>query len=134
MKVSLHDPLVLIDALRKSDEYIEIIYNYGGCWQFYKFLKAIFPEASAYKVSTNSLSTDTLGHWDHIITKVDDKFYDISGVVMPKDFNDFARVKESDKETFEEWGFAKNNLLSKQCPHCKEEIYINTKGEIYDGD
>jgi len=61
--------LDFIEAIRKSREDNEIAYTNGGCYQFYKILKSVFPEAEPYYNS------------DHVITKIGNNFYDISGVV-----------------------------------------------------
>jgi len=41
----------------------------GGCYLFFRILKSYFPSAEAYY------------NQDHVITKIGDKFYDITGTV-----------------------------------------------------
>ena len=117
-------PEKLIEALRKSDEYIKSIYLNGGCWQFYKFLKLLYPKAKPYKVSISGADID------HIVTKIGNKYYDITGEVYKKDFYLCSPVKSIDIETFEKWNFAKKNILYKECPYCGEQIFFDTKGNI----
>lgn len=50
----------LINALRKTDPYIEAIFTNGSCYQFYKFLKVLYIEAEPYFYDFNK---------DHIVTK-----------------------------------------------------------------
>lgn len=45
------------------------VYTEGSCYHFYLILKQVFPDAQAYYDS------------DHVITKIDDRFYDITGEV-----------------------------------------------------
>ncbi len=121
-------PKSVIDNLRRTDEYISAIFMNGGCWQFYKFLKSQFPSAEPYKVSVLKP-----GSFDHIITKIGAAYYDIMGFAEPADYCECQPVSETDISQFEKWGFARNNLLFRRCPHCGEEILINTKGSIEEG-
>lgn len=118
-------PEAVITSLRQADEYIRPIFMNGGCWRFHKFLKTIFPEAEPYKVAVSAP-----GYYDHIITKIGDALYDITGTVSEKDFASFAPVQEADVQQFEKWSFAHNNLLFKRCPACGEEILFNQCGKI----
>ena len=54
------------------DSFIESqqVYTEGSCYHFYLILKQVFPEAKAYYDA------------DHIITKIGDRFYDITGEVL----------------------------------------------------
>ena len=115
---------ILIENLRNTDAYISTIFLNGGCWKFYKFLKSLYPQSIPYKVGEQG------GHFDHIITKIGTRYYDITGMVKPIDYPECEEVKEEEFPEFEKWGFAKNNLLYKRCPHCGEEILIDTKGSI----
>ena len=56
---------------RVRDSFIgsQQVYTEGSCYHFYLILKEVFPDAEAYFDA------------DHIITKIDDKFYDITGEV-----------------------------------------------------
>lgn len=46
------------------------VYTEGSCYYFYLILKRVFPEAKPYYDA------------DHVITKIGDKFYDITGEVQ----------------------------------------------------
>ena len=61
--------LKFISSIRDSFEGAEIVYTKGSCYQFYKILKGIFPAAEAYY------------DMNHVITKIGDCFYDITGKV-----------------------------------------------------
>lgn len=50
------------------------VYTEGSCYHFYLILKEVFPDAEPYYDQ------------DHIITKIGDSFYDITGEVR-KDMN-----------------------------------------------
>ena len=45
------------------------MYTEGSCYHFYLILKEVFPDAEPYYDN------------DHIVTKIDGKFYDITGEV-----------------------------------------------------
>ena len=49
---------------------MENIFSYGSCLNLFIILRNIFPEAKPYF------------NIDHIITKIDNKFYDIKGTVL----------------------------------------------------
>ncbi|WP_104373495.1 hypothetical protein [Desulfocucumis palustris] len=102
------EPEYLIKALRDTDSYIEMIYLNGGCYRFYKFLKSIFPKAEPY-INPRK---------DHVVTKIGDNFYDIRG----KADGMFLPLLEQDIKMCEEWSFARNNWLYRECPLCNEPI------------
>ena len=102
------DPNKLIDALRETDIYIEKIYLNGGCYKFYEFLKAIYPDALPYLTQKG----------DHIVTKISSEFYDITGSVK----GIFVTLSEHEEEMCKSWSFSKRNWLSKNCPSCGEPI------------
>ena len=58
-----------IAAVRDSFIGSQQVYTEGSCYHFYLILKEVFPDADAYYDA------------DHIITKIDGKFYDITGEV-----------------------------------------------------
>jgi hypothetical protein len=45
------------------------VYTEGSCYHFYLILKEVFPNAECWYDQ------------DHVVTKIDDKFYDITGEV-----------------------------------------------------
>lgn len=45
------------------------VYTNGSCYHFYLILKEVFPDAECYYDE------------DHVVTKIDDKFYDITGEI-----------------------------------------------------
>lgn len=47
-------PIEFIDRLRQSDSYIKVIYTEGGCFQFFKILKSLYPSAKAIKVKLDN--------------------------------------------------------------------------------
>jgi hypothetical protein len=101
-------PETLIEALRTTDNYIEKIYLNGGCYQFYKFLKAVYPEAKPY--------TDE--HKLHVVTRIGEKLYDIRGIVE----GIYYPLSKEDEKACEQWSFSERNWLYKECPNCSEYI------------
>ena len=101
-------PESLIKALRETDGYIKIIYLNGGCYQFYRFLKAVYPKAEPY------ISQDK----QHIVTKIGSRFYDITGRVH----GEYYPLIGEDTEMCEKWTFAGRNWLYRECPNCGEYV------------
>lgn len=62
--------LTTIRIIRESHPEIVNIYSYGSCMNFFVLLRNLYPEARAYY------------NVDHIITKIGNYYYDISGVVL----------------------------------------------------
>jgi hypothetical protein len=60
-----------ISVIRNSFVGSQQVYTEGSCYHFYLILKEIFPTAECWYDQ------------DHIITKIDDKFYDINGEIKP---------------------------------------------------
>lgn len=118
-------PEEVIRGLREADDYLRLIFMNGGCWRFSKFLALLFPEAKPFKVAIS-----TPDDFDHIITKIGSRVYDITGEVHEEDFRSCAPVKIEDIPTFEKWSFSSSRLLFKRCPHCGEEIIFDAAGEI----
>lgn len=57
-----------MSKLLDSDHY----YLNGGCWKFFEILRREFPKADPYHSSKDC----------HVITKIDDEFYDVRGKVI----------------------------------------------------
>lgn len=70
--------LNIISEIRNSDESMVSIFTEGSCMNFHMILRAIFPEAEAWY------------NIDHIITKIDNRFYDITGCVSGKGYQPFT--------------------------------------------
>ena len=104
-------PLYLITALRQTDEYIEQIFMKGSCYKFYVFLKTLFPEAKPYMSA----------HKDHILTKIDGKYYDILGEVDIHDTEYYEPLTKKDEKLVEDWSFyVHNSLKIAKCDYCDE--------------
>lgn len=58
-----------ISIIRDSFIGSQEVYTQGSCYHFYLILKEVFPTAIAYYDR------------NHIVSKIDDKFYDITGEV-----------------------------------------------------
>lgn len=67
--------LNLIKTVRESFIGAETVYTRGSCYQFFKILKSVFPEAEAYY------------NQSHVITKIGGSFYDITGEVEKDNHN-----------------------------------------------
>ena len=106
-------PITFIDTLRNSDEYIKYIYTEGGCYQFYLLLKLLYPKAIPY------ISIDR----QHVITRIDNKFYDIRGEF--RKYLNYKPMTDADIEMAKDWNFRKQNLLKlTECEYCGEPICI----------
>lgn len=104
-------PIDFITALRESDFYIQHLYTEGSCYQFYVLLKKMYPESIPY---INI-------HKNHVVTKIDNFFYDINGVVVNTKV--FKPLDKKDLRLVEKWSFQKNNLLKiDECPYCEESL------------
>ena len=109
--------LDFINALRNSDKYINVIYNNGGCYQFYLLLHKMYGGKPMINIEKN-----------HIVTLYEGIYYDIEGInneeiFLPLTDNDFKIVKK--------WSFSKNTWLTLgDCPSCGERLIVNEKGEI----
>lgn len=58
-----------ISTIRDSFIGSQQVYTEGSCYHFYLILKQVFPNAEAYY------------DLDHVITKISDKYYDITGEI-----------------------------------------------------
>lgn len=61
--------LRFIKSIRDSFIGATFVYTHGSCYQFYLVLKSVIPDAEAYYDG------------DHVITKIRERFYDITGEV-----------------------------------------------------
>ena len=105
--------LLLVNSLRETDNYIESIFTKGGCYQFYLFLKNIYPDAIPF-IHKNK---------DHIVSKIEDKLFDITGIIEDK--KEYSPLKKSELEMVEKWSFSRTHLLQlKECPFCEEPLVV----------
>ena len=109
------EPEEFIYALRQTDPHIEIIYLNGGCYQFHLLLKAMYggePYIDKF-------------YMNHVITKIGDKFYDITGVV---DFTGYRQMSSEEKEMASKWSFRRTRLLQiDECDQCDSPLVYDTK-------
>lgn len=111
---------IFLKTLRESDFFIESIYTRGGCYQLYKILKVLFPEAKPY---VRNFTT-----FPHVATLIEDSLYDINGFIgFIEDYNTtFFLMTEEQQLIAEDWSFAGNNdLYYGECPSCGEPIRID---------
>ena len=112
--MSKHDKVMkLINAVASSFPDAPIIYQYGACYSFYKILKSVFPDATAYETKDNN----------HVVTKIEGRFYDIKG---EKFWNDGAKKGEVDflpVRSHESWeAVVKDRRVEKMI-----ELYMQSK-------
>ena len=101
----------IINALRKSDPYIETIYTQGGCYQLHLFLKALYPEALPVLDKT----------FAHVGTVIDGQCYDIRGVVGWS----WYVMDNEEVAIAEKWSFARSQMLQLgECPVCEEPLLL----------
>lgn len=101
-----------IKAIRQTDKYIEMIYMNGACYQFHLLLKKYYPECKPYITKEK----------DHVLSKYNGRFYDITGEVSGKD-----ATKLTDEEFIlaSKWSFYKTKVIQiAECPFCEEPIVI----------
>jgi len=65
-------PEEFIKTIRESFVGSERVYTEGSCYQFYRILKSVYPQAISWY------------NMDHVITEIDGRFYDITGQVYRK--------------------------------------------------
>lgn len=104
------EPINFINTLRDSDSYIKTIYLYGGCYQFFKVLKTVFPNAVPYINQEKN----------HVVTMIDGNYYDITGITNGK----YQPLTKDDISRCEKWSFSRNYWLNKECPNCDEPIPV----------
>lgn len=109
-------PIDFIESLNQTDPIIKTIFMNGGCYQFYEFLKKIYPNAKPYiNLEKN-----------HVATKIDKDFYDIEGYAIGI-FEPL--IDECEIEMCKKWSFSKYRFISKECPNCEEPIELTTGGK-----
>jgi len=101
--------LKIISKIRNSFVGAEVVYTQGSCFKFYEILKAIYPDAEPYYIDK------------HIITKIGEKFYDITGEVAGKNA---IHIKQADKYIVERIKINTFGVGFYECPNCYEHIKI----------
>lgn len=100
-------PEQFLEVLKNSDRYIETIFEQGGCYQLFVILSTLFDDATPYINQEKN----------HIVTMINGKFYDITGLVQ----GDYHLMCESDIELAKGWSFSKNHVLvADECQFCGE--------------
>lgn len=85
----MDEVIAYIDEFKKpAEKELAVIYTHGGCYAFYKILKDKFPTAIPYKM------VDSTGRMYHVISRVDECFYDIYGQVDIENKSIFPMTKE----------------------------------------
>jgi len=72
--------LKVISEIRDSHSEMVNIFSYGSCMNFFCILKTIYPEAKCYY------------DINHVITKIDNNYYDITGLVEKKSHIPFTQI------------------------------------------
>ena len=101
-------PNDFIKTIRETDAYIQKIYLNGGCYSFHKVLKSIYPNAMP-RINQSK---------DHVVTVIDDKFYDITGQVE----GEYTPLTKEELLMCDKWSFSRNYWLYRECPNCEELI------------
>lgn len=87
------DIIAFIKAVRESFPDAPIIYRYGGCYGFHLILKEVYPTADPFVTANN----------DHIVTRINDRFYDVLGEYVNNDGELFDKVKKLTEKQKEYW-------------------------------
>jgi hypothetical protein len=69
-----------ISIIRDSFIGSQEVYTRSSCYHFYLILKYVFPGAEPWY------------NQDHVITKIGDSFYDITGKIAPSISGDFSNI------------------------------------------
>ena len=96
-----------IKTIRESFHGSVRVYTSGSCYQFYLILKQVYPNAVAYYEN------------DHVVTKIDNKYYDITGEVEG-DFIQFSLMALFVKTDIKNNRFGITGYI--ECPHCEEQF------------
>lgn len=123
------DIIEFITTVRSSFGASIAIYTTGNCYQFYEILKVVFPKSEPYESG------------GHVITKIDDKFYDIRGEVDVTNINaipvsddrieSLSKNKWTDERRMLHNEEYRNELLSRNSNRkIKDIININETGKI----
>ena len=67
------DPKQFLTALRHSHEHARGVYRLGGCYELFRLLRTVWPEARPWYTG------------GHVYTEIGDRLYDIDGVWEPGD-------------------------------------------------
>ena len=102
----------IINAIRGTDRYIEVIYTEGGCYAFHKFLKVLFPDCEVL------INADK----NHVVTLINGLLYDITGFAEDQEYN---ALTPEDLVMVEDWSFCKSSFLSiGECSACEEPVLV----------
>jgi hypothetical protein len=108
-------PLKLINALRETDLYIHDIFMMGSCYRFHLFLKELYPDSKPFMHADR----------DHVVSKIGDKLYDITGEIQAEFEFLYEPLNDEDLELVESWSFDKKMMLQVgECPSCEEPIIV----------
>ncbi len=82
-------PLDFIATVRESFKAASFVYTNGGCYQFYKILKHLYPEAEPW-----------MDKYYHVLTEIQGEFYDIDGLASSEPL---TYMNETLKAKAEKW-------------------------------
>ncbi len=109
----MHEKVIeFIRTIRESFIGSSTVYTRGSCFQFYRILKLVFPEAEAYY------------DMNHVITKIGVHYYDINGLAKKEHHIHWDEIKTDSKvdtckfNIFDMW-------YKTTCPSCEEEFIID---------
>lgn len=122
---SEHDAILqVITAIRESHPDMVELYTRGQCYNFYKILAAVFPQAECYYDPIDG----------HVITKLGTRYYDITGevIVVRPETGPIAEVGSSDSP--ELWGGRDTRRLVETVRHVGGELYEFTYVKMYDNE
>lgn len=101
--------LNIITNIRESFYGSIFVYTNGSCYQFFKILNSIYPEAEACFKD------------NHIVSKIDGKYYDINGEIN----DDFIPLNEVDSEIIKSIVNNKYGVSGYiECPNCYDVFKV----------
>ena len=102
--------LEFIEAVRASFVGADHVYTNGSCYQFFKILKVVYPDAIAYYDN------------DHIISKIGNKYYDITGEVEKGKHTTLDGYNSDTSIKTAKWSMYSNVLYCEDCDSCSPLI------------
>ncbi|MBD8498785.1 hypothetical protein [Paenibacillus arenosi] len=103
------NPVEFLTELRNSDTFIADIYMKGSCYKLFRILKLLYPHSIPYKCGNEN-------DYYHVITSIDNVFYDIKGIVDPLQYDSVVPMLIEDQEEFEWYSYSRMWYI----PDCEE--------------
>jgi len=101
----------VIKTIRESDNFLTPIFLNGGCYQFGKILKSIYPQATLLEIPSK-----------HAVALINGKYYDITGEVDFKEWNCTIKDLIEPTQRMINANFSNNKYFYRECPNCEDLV------------